>query len=95
MIRRRAGQSRQLKQTSHAVVDMLGVLVPRAPESPPPPASLVAILVAGHGPYVGPLVQALRDWKQFATPGQAGRIPPLLCDAGGEGHLKRTAYLHH
>ena len=47
--------TRQLKQTSHAVLDTLDVLVPRAPEAPPPPASLVAILVAGRRPYVGPL----------------------------------------
>ena len=57
-VRRRAGQPRQLKQTSHAVLDTLSVLVPRVrgPEAPPPPASLVAILMAGHavtGPTTG------------------------------------------
>ena len=51
----RAGQPRRLKQTRHTALDTLGVLVRRAPEPPPPRASLlVAFLVAGHGPYVGP-----------------------------------------
>ena len=36
VIRRRAGQPRQLKQTSHAVLDTLGVLVLQAPEAPHP-----------------------------------------------------------
>ena len=36
VIRRRAGLPRQLKQTSRAVLDTLGVLVPRAPEAPHP-----------------------------------------------------------
>ena len=93
MIQRRAGQPRQLKQTSHAVVDMLGVLVPRVPEAPPPPASLVAILVAGHVPYVGPLVSALRDWQQFATPGQAGPARPNSSTPLRRG-LRRTPEAH-
>ena len=71
------------------MLDTLGALVPRAPEALPPPAFLVtvAILAAGRGRYVGP---ALRNRQQIAAPRQAGRIPPLRCDAGGDGHRQRT-----
>ena len=57
--RHRSGQPRQLKQASHAVLDTLGALVSLALEAPPPPASLVAVLVAGRA---GPLWD--RDIKQ-------------------------------
>ena len=95
MIRRRAGQPRQVKQTSNTVLDTLGVSVPRAQEAPPRAASLVAVLAAGLGPYVGPLRPGPPG---LAAIRQAGRIPLLPRDAGGDGHRQRTgeeAYLRH
>ena len=58
------------------MLDTLGSFVPRAPETPPNPASLVAILMTGRlGPTWDRYVPALRDWQRFAAANGITAIP--------------------
>ena len=71
--RRRTGQPfgpGQLKQTSHAVLDTLGALVPRASEVPP--SSRISHPGGrARGPYVRPGPAGLAVIRR--APGQPGR----------------------
>ena len=72
VIRRRAGQPRQLKQAIHSVLDTLGAVVARAPEAPP--------LQHPCCPFWWPGARALR-WTTTSRPSRIGSDLPRQTDS--------------